>query len=59
MEQLHDKLLDRIQFDKFKVRHTEEKKKPNYAYPVMDANSATASQERDLEVTADLTMVLL
>lgn len=55
MEWLHDKLLDRIQFDKFKVIHTE-KKKPNYDYPVMDANLATTSQE---EVIGDLAMILV
>ena len=32
MERLHDKLLDRIQFDKFKViTYREEKKVPKYA----------------------------
>lgn len=62
MEQWHDKLFDRIQFDKFKVIHTnkggEKTQKPNYACPVMDANLAITSQERDLEIIADLAMIL-
>lgn len=36
-----------------------QKQKPNYAYPMMDANLAINSQERDLEIIADLAMILL
>lgn len=54
MEWLHDKLLDRIQFGKFKVIYTGKNKSPNYASHVMAANLAINNQERHLEVFAYL-----